>query len=121
MARRGEDILNEYDTAYKAMKYDYVKSNAELPIHVILFRKIVFIVQFCMIAGACIITAGAIIAERNSLRFTALPFGTMETELLYTAWACGAVSCISAIIGCTGLSSQNLVPFPFKFTPIQIQ
>ena len=53
-----------------------------------------------MIGTACIATAGAIIAERNGLRFSSQPFGTMDNSLLFVAWASSASSVIAAIIGC---------------------
>jgi len=48
-------------------------------------------------------------AERNGLRFNKhqIPFGRMENELIYIPWACGAISCITAIIGCLGAQFRN--------------
>ena len=106
---RGIDYLNEYEAEYEniELQYDYDKQNSTESMRVILIRKIIFLIQMVMIGTACIATTGAIIAERNGLRFSSQPFGTMDNSLLYVAWASSAASVITAIIGCFSMSYSS--------------
>eukprot|EP01084_Bolivina_argentea_P318753 552865_1 len=108
---RGAMFLNEYDDARSGggLDYNYKKVDAELPRHVLLFRKALYIAQMCMLGGAVITAAGAYIAENNGWKFSPnnLIFGHMETELIYTPYACGILSMITAIIGFVGVKYRE--------------
>merc|ERR1712045_626915 len=101
--------MNAYEMTGTDLRYEYTKSDAELPRYIIWLRKSLYIVQIAIMVGAGVCATGAIMAERNGLRFNKhqIPFGRMENELLYIPWACGATSCIPAIIGCLGAQFRN--------------
>merc|ERR1712045_1013588 len=101
--------MNAYEMTGTDLRYEYTKSDAELPRYIIWLRKSLYIVQIAIMVGAGVCATGAIMAERNGLRFNKhqIPFGRMENELIYIPWACGAISCITAIIGCLGAQFRN--------------
>ena len=107
MSSRAADLLDGYDTNYKNLQYDYVKSDAELPLRVLIFRKALYVIQICMVVGAGLVIMGAMIAQRNAFQFDYLPFGTMEDELIFVPFACGGVACFAAIVGCIGAKTRS--------------
>ena len=102
MASRGAGAMDDYDGAYKEIgAYEYEKTDAELPLKVLIFA-VLYVVQIIMIVGGCLCIMGAQIAQTNGIQFDSLPFGTMEKELIFVPFACGAASCVAAIVGCFG-------------------
>ena len=109
MTSRGAAALDAYDTNYKEMEldYDYVKSDAELSLKAQIFRKALYVIQIIMVVGAGLVIMGAEYALRSGFTYVQdmnVPFGTMERELIYVPFACGALSALTAFIGCVGMS-----------------
>jgi len=105
----GAIAMNAFDETGTTLRYEYTKTYEDAPKYMIWFRKTLYITQIAIMVGAAVCSAGAIMAERNGLRFNKhqIPFGRMENELIYIPWACGAISCITAIIGCLGAQFRN--------------
>ena len=102
MATKGAGAMNEYDINYQQLGYDYDK-RIDLPLKVIIFRKAMYVAQILMVVGAIICAGGASIAQRNGIKYTPVPFGRMESELIYVAWGCAGASLIASFVGCLGI------------------
>eukprot|EP01084_Bolivina_argentea_P307137 530818_1 len=102
---RGKDVMDDYDLSYTSLQYHYEKSNS--PEDTSIFSKALYLIQMAMVVGSGIVIGGAIVAERNGIQFCPLPFGSMEKELIYVPFACGAMSAITAFVGCVGAKSRN--------------
>jgi len=104
----GASAMDAYEVSYKQLEYDYDKS-ADLPLRTLIFRKALYVIQMVMVCGAGIMLAGAVIAQKDGIRYSSLPFGSMETELVLVPMACAFVSMITAFVGCVGARSRSKI------------
>ena len=107
MATKGAGAMNEYDISYQQLGYDYDKS-IHLPLRTLLFGKAMYVVQILMVVGAIICAGGASIAQRNGIKYTPVPFGRMESELIYVAWGCAGASLMASFVGCFGIHYEQI-------------
>merc|ERR1719295_552295 len=105
----GASVMDAYDVSYKQLEYDYVKTDADLPLRVLIFRKALYVIQMVMVCGAAVMLAGAMIAQKDGIRYSTLPFGSMESELGLVPMACAFVSMVTAFIGCVGARSRSKI------------
>merc|ERR1719295_97662 len=105
----GASVMDAYDVSYKQLEYDYVKTDADLPLRVLIFRKALYVIQMVMVCGAAVMLAGAMIAQKDGIRYSTLPFGSMESELVLVPMACAFVSMVTAFIGCVGARSRSKI------------
>ena len=81
--------MDAYDTKYQKLEYDYERTDADLPLKILIFRKALYVTQMVMCVGAVVVMAASQVAQHNGIAYSQVSYGTMEKELVYVPLACG--------------------------------
>lgn len=107
---KGASAMDAYDKGYERLEYDYERTDADLPLKILIFRKALYVTQMVMCIGAVVVMAAASVAQHNGLVYSQVSWGTMDKGLIYVPLACGCVSVVTAFVGCVGMVvSMNTV------------
>jgi len=99
--------MDAYDGEYKKLEYDYERTDADLPLKVLIFRKALYVMQLLMCVGAVVMMASAMVAQHNGIAHSQVSFGTMEKQLVYVPFASGCASIVTAFVGCVGAHTRS--------------